>query len=206
MTSSAGLVGVSRKKVLVLRPHRVAPGLEIAAVHQRRSDAEARQIVLDDVAARAEHGLGRDDVVAGFELADQRQRDCGHAGRGGARGFGAFERRHAPLEHVDGRIGKARILIAGILALEAGLRLRGGVVDVALGEKQRFRGLAERRAQRARLNQTGFRAVGFLRGRGHVALLWPNKNPAGRKILGPGSRVPGLLAIYFTWLQAGRLK
>jgi hypothetical protein len=31
-----------------------------------------------------------------------------------------------------------------------------------------------------------------------------NKKP-GRWI-GPGTRVPGLLAIYLTWLQAGRLK
>ena len=112
-----------------------------------------------------------DDVIAGLELADQRQRDRRHAGRGRARGFRAFERRHAPLEHVDGRIGKARILIAGIFALEARFGLGGAVVDVALGEKQRFRGLAERRAQRAGLDETGFRAVAFLRGRGHVALL-----------------------------------
>jgi hypothetical protein len=32
-----------------------------------------------------------------------------------------------------------------------------------------------------------------------------NKTRPG-KILGPGSRVPGLLASCFTWLQAGRLK
>src|SRR4029077_9232444 len=32
-----------------------------------------------------------------------------------------------------------------------------------------------------------------------------NKKPAG-KIFRPGSRVPGLLAICLTWLQAGRLK
>jgi len=35
----------------------------------------------------------------------------------------------------------------------------------------------------------------------HVA----NKKPAG-EISRPGSRVPGLLAICLTWLQAGRLK
>jgi len=36
-------------------------------------------------------------------------------------------------------------------------------------------------------------------------LLGQKQNPAG-EILGPGSRVPGLLATCFTWLQAGRLK
>jgi hypothetical protein len=33
----------------------------------------------------------------------------------------------------------------------------------------------------------------------------PNKNP-GRKCSAGAQRVPGLLAICFTWLQAGRLK
>jgi hypothetical protein len=31
------------------------------------------------------------------------------------------------------------------------------------------------------------------------------QKPAGENSR-PGTRVPGLLAIYFTWLQAGRLK
>src|ERR1041385_701111 len=38
--------------------------------------------------------------------------------------------------------------------------------------------------------------------RGHAPA---NKKPAGEKSR-PGSRVPGLLATYLTWLQAGRLK
>jgi hypothetical protein len=37
------------------------------------------------------------------------------------------------------------------------------------------------------------------------AMRAANKKPAGEKSR-PGTRVPGLLAIYFTWLQAGRLK
>ena len=85
-------------------------------------------------------------MIAGLQLPDERNSDRRHAGRGGARGLRAFERRHAPLEHIDGGIGEARILVAGILALEARLRLRGVVVDVALGEKERLGGLAERRA------------------------------------------------------------
>jgi hypothetical protein len=37
------------------------------------------------------------------------------------------------------------------------------------------------------------------------AMRWPTKNRP-EKNSRPGSRVPGLLAIYLTWLQAGRLK
>ena len=98
-------------------------------------------------------------MVAGLDLAHHRERHRGHAGRDRARRFRALEFGHALLEHVHGRIGETRILVAGVLALEAGLRLRGIVVDVALGEKQRLRRLAELRAQDAGLNQAGFGAV-----------------------------------------------
>ena len=86
-------------------------------------------------------------------------------GRGGACGLGALELGDALLEHRHGRIGEARILVAGVLALEASLRLRGIVVDVALGEEQRLRRLAELRAQDAGLDQAGFGAIFVLRGR-----------------------------------------
>ena len=108
---------------LGVRPHGGAPLVEIGAVDQRRRHAVAGQVVLDDVAAGAEQRLGRDHVIAGLELADQRQRDRGHAGCGCARGFGTLERRHARLEHGDGRIGKARILKARVLVLEPALGL-----------------------------------------------------------------------------------
>ena len=203
-----GIGRAFEKERLGVRPHGVFPGLEIAAVDQGRGDAEARQVILDDVAAGAEHGFRRHHVIAGLELADQRDGDRGHAGRGGARRFRAFERRHAALEHVDGRIGEARILIAGIFALEARLGLRRGVVDIALSQKHRLGGFAERRAQRAGLNQACFGAIGLFRGRGHVASIGQRsigqtkQNPAGRKILRPGSHIPGLLAICFTWLAS----
>jgi hypothetical protein len=106
------------------------------------------------------------------------------------------------------------------LSGKAGLAFLGRRIDIALGEKQRFRRLAELRAQRAGMNQAGFGAVGLGR-RGHYGLLQAlrtvvpkplsgamrtaNKKPAG-EMSRPGSRVPGLLAICLTWLQAGRLK
>ena len=144
---------------LGVRPHRLAPLLEVGAVDQRRGDAVARQVLLDHVAAGAEQRLGGDDVVAGPDLAHQRGGDRRHAGRGRARGLRAFERRHALLEHGHGRIGEARILVARLLALEAPLRAQRAVVDVALGEEQRLRGLAELRAQDAGMDQLGLGAV-----------------------------------------------
>ena len=110
-------------------------------------------------------------MIAGLELADERQRYGRHAGRGRACSLGVFERRHALFEHRDRRIGKARILEARLFVLEAALGLGGAVVDVALGEKQRFRSLAELRAQCAGMHQTGFGAVTIRRGRGHMTLL-----------------------------------
>ena len=140
-------------------------------------------------------------MVAGAHLSHQRERDRGHSGRGGARGLGALELRDALLEHRHGRIGEARILVAGVLALEARLGLRRIFVDVALGEEQRFRGLAELRAQRAGVHQAGFRAVlAKLQTRTSRASLGQQKT--GREKSWPGTRVPGLLAIYFTWLAS----
>src|SRR5262249_23095089 len=102
-----------------------------------------------------------------------------------ARGRCALERAHALLEHGHRGIGEAGILIAWLLVLEAPLRAQGVVVDVALGEKQRLRGLAELRAQDAGLHQLGLGAVASFRGRGHQGLLCPTKNPAGKAPPGP---------------------
>ena len=170
-----------QKKRFGIRPHRVAPLVEIGAVDQRRGDAVARQIILDDIAARAEQRLRRHHVVAGFELADERQRHGGHAGRGRARSFGAFERRHALFEHRDRRIGKARILEARLFVLEAALGLGGAIVDVAWVRNSASEVSPNWRAQRAGMHQTGLGAVTIrLWTRSCGPPHWPNKNPAGR--------------------------
>ena len=159
--------------------HRLLPLVEIGAVDQRRGDAVARQMILDDVAAGAEQLLRGDDVIASAHLAHQRGVDRRHAGRGRARGFRAFQERHALLEHRDGRIREPRILIAGLLVLEAALGLQRVVVDVALRQVERLGRLAELRAQRASVHEAGFGAV-FLRcRRSHHGLLQTTKNPAG---------------------------
>ena len=173
------------KERLGIRPHRLAPLLQIGAVDQRAGNAVARQEILDHVAARSEQCLRRDDMIAGLELAEQRDRHRRHAGRGRARGLRAFERGHALLEHRNRRIGEARILIAGRFALETRLGGRGILVDITLREKQRFGGFPKRRAQRAGMNQPRFRAPGVgalcaVGGRRHHGLLWPIKIPAGK--------------------------
>ncbi len=168
--------------------HRLAPGLEVPAVDQGRGDAVAGEVLLDDVEAGAEQRLGGDDMVARPHLAHQRGGDGGHPGRGRARGRRPFERAHALLEHVHGGIGEAGILVARLLVLEASLRAQRAVVDVALGEEQRLRRLAELRAQDAGMHELGLGAVVSLRGRGHQGLLCPTKNPAGKASAGGPTR------------------
>ena len=126
--------------------HRLLPLIEIVAVDERRRDAEAPQPVLDHPAARAEQGLRRHDVIAHAHEAHQRGGHRRHAGRGRARGLGAFERRHALLEHAHGRVRVARIDVAGDLAGETRLAFLGARVDVALRQEQRLGHLAELRA------------------------------------------------------------
>jgi O-succinylhomoserine sulfhydrylase len=113
--------------------------IDIAAVARIAKAAKAT-LVVDNVFAtpmlQRPLELGADDMIAGADLSHQSGSDRRHSGRGRARGFGAFERAHALLEHRHGRIGEARILEARILALEAGFRLRGAFVDIALGEEQ----------------------------------------------------------------------
>ena len=66
-SSSTGLVGVSKNNARVLgriaasQAERSRPSISVVC------DAEARQQVLDDIAAAAEQGAGRHHVVAGLE-------------------------------------------------------------------------------------------------------------------------------------------
>jgi hypothetical protein len=135
-----------QKEGLRVRPHRLAPLVEIVAVDQRRGDAVAGEVVLDHVEAGAEQRLGCHDVIARSDLAHQRGGDRRHSGRGCARGRRAFERSHALLEHGHRRVGKAGILIARLFVLEAPFRAQGALIDVALGEEEGLRGLPELRA------------------------------------------------------------
>ena len=57
--------GAFEKKRFGFRPHGGAPRGQIAAVHEGGGDAEARQELLDDVAAGAEERARRYNVIAG---------------------------------------------------------------------------------------------------------------------------------------------
>ncbi len=136
------------------------PLVEIVAVDQRAFHAEARQQILDDVATGAEQGLGGHHMVARLDLPHQRGRHGGHAGGRGARVLGAFEQRHALLEHPHGGVREARVDEPGILALEASLGGLGRVVDEALRQEERLRRLAEGRADGAAMDEAGGGAEG----------------------------------------------
>ncbi len=169
---------------LRLRPDRLLPRIDVAAVDQRRGDAEPRQQRADHVVAGAEERARGENVVAGLQVAKQRGADGGHAARDRKPRLRAFEQAHALLEHRDGRIGVARIDEARVLALEARLGRLGVGIDEALGQEQRLGGLGELRAHRAAMHQLGrgtvallLRIVRFRRGlRRHGKP--PTKNPA----------------------------
>jgi hypothetical protein len=111
------------------------PLIEVGAVNQRGGHAEARQKFFDHPSTGPEQRLGGDHVVTRPELADQGRRYRRHAGCGRASRFGSFERGHAAFEHGDRGVGKARIEIARLFALETGLALLSRFVDKALGEE-----------------------------------------------------------------------
>jgi hypothetical protein len=102
-----------------VRPHGLAPLVEVGAVDQGRSDAVAREVLFDDVKAGAEHRLRRHDMIAGPDLTHQRGCDRRHPGCGRARGLRALERGDALFEHRNRGIGEAGILITRLLVLEA---------------------------------------------------------------------------------------
>ena len=129
-----------------LGPHRLFPGADVPAVHQGGGDAEARQDLLHHMQAGAEHRPRRHHMIAGLQ-ADRNTAVTAAMPVAVARPTGgAFQRRHALLEHGDGGIAEAAILIAADLALEAGLGFLGRLIGIAGGEKQRLRGLLEGRA------------------------------------------------------------
>ena len=147
------------KTAFCVRPHCLLPRVEIEAVDQSGLNAVARQQIFHHITARSEHRLRGHHVIAGLQRRKNRRRYRGHAGGGGASGFGAFQFDHPALEHRDGGIGKARIEKAGIRALEPRFALLGAVVDETLRQEQRFGCFAELRAQGAGMDQPGFGPV-----------------------------------------------
>ena len=147
--------GAFQKADLGVWLHGGAPLVEIRSIDQRRGHAEAGQQLFDDVAAGAEQSLGRDHMVARFQLAQHGGGDGGHAAGGGAGGLGALQQGHALFEHGDGGIGEARIDEARRLAFEARLGSLHVGIDIALGEEHGLGGLAELRAHGPAMHEPG---------------------------------------------------
>ncbi len=66
--STMSMVGIGRRleeEDLGVRPDRLLPGIIVAPVDDGRLDAEAGQQRIEQPAARAEGGLGPDDMIAG---------------------------------------------------------------------------------------------------------------------------------------------
>ena len=130
-------------------PDRGFPRSVVTRIDGRALDAEAGQQVVDQPAARAERGLGGDDVVPGGKLAEQRGGHRRHAARLRAAGFGAFEEGDAFFEHLHRGVLQARIGHAVVFTGKARGDGGGIVIRVARGEEQGFRGLAHFRTPRA---------------------------------------------------------
>ncbi len=130
-----------------------SPGGEIAAVDKRSRDAEPWQQLLDHDAARAEHRLRRNGMIASFQIPKERRRNRRHAGCRRSRSLRTFEKSHARLEHGVRRVREAAVGVALHLVLEPRLGLGGAVVDEARGQKQRLGCFAKGRAKRAAVNE-----------------------------------------------------
>ena len=143
-----------------VRPHRLLPLVEIEAVDQRGLRCRSAAADLPPRSGRSRtspspppHGR-RLSAAPGWPWSP---RPCRWRWRARLRAPSSSIMRRSNIAIVG--IGKARIEIAGILALEARLALFGAVVDKALGQKQRFGCFAELRAQRAGMDQPGFGTV-----------------------------------------------
>ena len=116
-------------------------------------------------AARAEQRLGGDHVVAGTRTWPISAVVTAAMPLAVARAASApSNSAMRPLDMVHGRIGVARVDVAGLGVVEPRLALLGAVVDEALGDEQRLGGLAELRAQGPGMDEAGFGTV--LRGVG----------------------------------------
>ena len=109
-------------------------------------DAPVLEDLLEDDDGRPEESARGDDTRPRLHERGERGEDGGHAGRRRVAGLGPVEQAQALLEHVHRGVAVAGVDEAVDLALERGLGLGAGAVDVALGEEDRLRGLLEVRA------------------------------------------------------------
>ncbi|MCY1547637.1 hypothetical protein D9M68_837060 [compost metagenome] len=127
-------------------------------------------------------------MVAGANLAHHRIGNGGHAGGKGATGFGAFNQRHALLEHVDSGIGEARIIVAaGNLVLEQQFGMFRARIGIAGIEEEGFAGLVEGRTLATAMDHLGrgaeqFRIVEGVVRLGHLHAFKQKTGTQGRPV------------------------
>ncbi len=105
--------------------------VEVGRVAQRHIDAEARQELDEQFIGAAISIFDRNHPLARRQQREQRIADRGHPGGKTGRVFRVFEQPHSRLEVVDGRVGVARIHVAGLFAPPHG----GPFVQVVVGER-----------------------------------------------------------------------
>jgi hypothetical protein len=85
-------------------------------------------------------------MIAGLQPRHEDGADRRHAAGGGAGNRRTFHRRHALLQHGNGGIADAAILVTGAFPLEAGFAFLGILIGIAGGQEQRLAGFLEGRA------------------------------------------------------------
>ena len=177
---------------------RIAPLIEVGAVHEHALDAVARQQCRDDPVAGAEQRPRRHHTVAGAQVAEQcgmhrRHAACRHPAR-----LRTLQQREALFQHRHGRIAEAGILVVRLGARESRLGLLGAVVDEAGSEEQCFGGLAEGAAFGAAMHEQGARTIGCGGRSGVVHARHPRRAEptvdAGTVRQPTGAAVPGLFS------------
>ena len=98
----------------------------VARLDQRRSNAEPRQRLHQEIDRAAIERRRCDDVVARTRQRRDGQMQGRHPARGADRSDAPFKRGDALLQHRRGRVGDAGIEMAGALEIEE----RGGVIEV----------------------------------------------------------------------------
>ena len=160
---------------------RIFPLVQVGAVDDRRLDPVFRQNLGQDVKAGPEQRPAADDVIARFHHRCHGCKDRGHPGCCRLAHGGAFDQRHALLEHVDRRIRKPRINEPVDAVLEGVLRLFGIFVDIAGRREDRLAGFAEFTAFGSTADCKGLRTPAFLNRFVDCHFLLPghcpNKNP-----------------------------
>ena len=107
--------------------------LRVVGIDEGGLDAEAAEAHVELRVGAAVQRLGRDDLVAGFQQAGQRDELRRLPAAHRQRAHAALQRRHALLERRRGRVHDARVDIAEALQVEERGGVRGVLENVGSG-------------------------------------------------------------------------